>query len=81
MFINASTMFCESLYFTCPVLVGVGLMGCGSYVNVMHCFLELETLDYTEKEMAISLSLMFNDIGIFVAATVSLIFGNTILKV
>ena len=74
-------MYWESLYVTCPVLVWVGLMGGGSYVNVLHEILDLKTLDKTEREMALSLSLLFNDTGIFLAATFSLVLGNTILKV
>ena len=81
MFINAKYMYLESLYITCPVLVWVGLMGGGSYVNVLHGLLDLETLDKTEKEMALSLSLLFNDTGIFLAASLSLVLGNTILHV
>ena len=74
-------MYWESLYVTCPVLVWVGLMGGGSYVNVLHGILDLKTLDKTEKEMALSLTLLFNDTGIFLAATVSLVLGSTVLKV
>ena len=81
MFINARFMYWESLYVTCPVLVWVGLMGGGSYVNVLHGILDLKTLDKTEKEMALSLTLLFNDTGIFLAATVSLVLGSTVLKV
>ena len=64
-----------------PLTVVVGLMGGGSYVNVLHGILELETLDKSEKEMAISLSLLFNDTGILLASVVSIVLGNTILKV
>ena len=52
----------------CPVVVWVGLMGGASYVNVLHGILDLETLDKTEKEMALSLSLLFNDTGILLAS-------------
>ena len=56
-------------------------MGGGSYVNVLHGILELDTLDKSEKEMAISLSLLFNDSGILLATVTSIVLGNTILYV
>lgn len=80
MFINAKYMYVDSLYYMCPAIVWVGLMGGGSYVNVLHGILELETLDKTEKEMALSLSLLFNDTGIFLATVLSLVLSNTIFK-
>ena len=64
-----------------PLTVVVGLMGGGSYVNVLHGILQLETLDKTEKEMAVSLSLLFNDTGILFASILSIVLSNTILKV
>ena len=51
-------------------------MGGGSYVNVLHGILELKTLKKTEKESAISLSLMFNDTGILLASIASLFLDN-----
>jgi battenin len=81
MMINAKYMLVESLWILCPVLIFVGLMGGGSYVNVLHQILELETLDKTERESAMSLSLFFNDLGILNASVVSIVLSNTILKV
>ena len=81
MFLNAKNMYYDSLYVLCPLLVFVGLMGGASYVNVLHGILELETLDKTEKESAMSLSLLFNDTGILLATTFSIILSNTALKV
>ena len=81
MFVNAKYMYVQNLYILCPVIVWVGLMGGGSYVNVLHGILDLKTLDKSEKEMALSLSLLFNDSGIFLASVFSLIMSNTILKV
>ena len=63
MFYNAYYFKVESLYVMCPLLVWVGLMGGGSYVNVLHGILELKTLKKSEKEMAMSLSLLFNGIN------------------
>ena len=59
----------------------VGLMGGGSYVNVLNAILDLKSLDVTEKEMALSLSLLFNDIGILLASVLSLVLASTILSV
>ena len=63
----------ESLYIIGPLYIFVGLMGGGAYVNVNHGILELESVDWEEKEMAFSLSLLFNDTGIFLASIFSLV--------
>lgn len=61
--------------------VFVGLMGGSSYVNVLHAIRELPTLTTNERESAMSLSFLFNDFGILCASTLSLILGQTWLKV
>ena len=81
MFFDAYTMNFPSIYITGPLTVWVGLMGGASYVNVLNAILDLETLDKTEKEMALSLTLLFNDTGILCASITSLILSNTILYV
>ena len=81
LFINASTLFIDNIYIVSPFIVWVGLMGGGSYVNVLHGIRELKTLKPNEQESAMSLSLLFNDTGILLAATFSIIVQNTILKV
>lgn len=73
-------MLTESLYVLCPLYIWVGLMGGGSYVNVLHRLRELDTLSLEERESAMSLALMFNDAGILVATILSLILGLTILS-
>ena len=73
-------MFCTSLYVLCPLFIWVGLMGGGSYVNVMHNLLELKTLKSTEKEGALVLSLMFNDFGVLLSAVFTLLMDNSLLK-
>ena len=70
---NAYWMYYESIYFTGPLCIWVGFMGGGSYVNVLNGILDLKTLDRTEKEMALSLSLLFNDTGILIASVLSLV--------
>mmetsp|Transcript_8244 Transcript_8244/g.13808 ORF Transcript_8244/g.13808 Transcript_8244/m.13808 type:complete len:86 (+) Transcript_8244:1092-1349(+) len=81
MFLNAYFMFVDTLWLMCPLLIWVGLMGGASYVNVLHGILELETLEESEREMAMSLSLLFNDSGILLASIFSLVMSNTLLKV
>jgi len=81
LFLNAKYMFVSSLFVLCPIYIFVGLMGGGSYVNVLHSILELETLDKTEKESAMSLSMVFIDIGIVAASIIALILNSSILKV
>ena len=63
----------ESLYIIGPLYIFVGLMGGGAYVNVNHGILELESVDWEEKEMAFSLSLLFNGAGVFLASVFSLV--------
>ena len=79
-FLDAYYMKVTTVKVMCPLLLWVGLMGGGSYVNVLNCILELETLDKTEKEMALSLSLLFNDSGILLASVFSLILSANIFK-
>ena len=74
-------MLVSSLYVLCPLYIFVGLMGGGSYVNVLHCILKLETLDKTEKESAMSLSMVFNDIGIVAASVIALVLNSSVLKI
>ena len=81
LFLNTKYMFCQTLWVLCPLLIWVGLMGGASYVNVMHGILELDTLEKTEREAALVLSLMFNDTGVLSAAIFSLIIDNTLFKV
>lgn len=80
MFANTQWLFVESLYVLCPLFVWIGLMGGASYVNVMHNLLELETLKKSEREGALTLSLIFNDIGILSSAIFSLVMDQTLFK-
>jgi len=47
MFVNSVGMYVESLFLICPVIFIIGLMGGGSYVNVLHSLLQLDELDQT----------------------------------
>lgn len=73
---NAKMMMVESLLILCPLFVWVGLNGGGAYVNILHMMLQKEDLASNEKEVAVNLTLMFNDSGILLASIVSLILDN-----
>ena len=69
-----------SLYVNCPIMVWVGFMGGAAYVNVIHNLHEIKTLKNNEREVAITLSLMFNDVGCLSSAIFSQIMDITIFK-
>lgn len=60
-----------------PLFVWIGFMGGGSYVNVMHNILELDTLKKKEKEIALVLSLIFNSTGVLLASIFTLVADGT----
>lgn len=80
MFINVRFMLVTNLGFLCPLFIWVGLMGGGSYVNVMYNILNMEKLKQDEKQGALVLSLMFNDIGVLSSAVFTLVIDNTLFK-
>ena len=53
-------------------------MGGGSYVNVMHNILESKTLEKSEKEACLVVSLFFNDTGVLLASILALVLDNTL---
>ena len=63
------------------LMIWVGLMAGGSYVNVMYNILESKELAKNEKELALTLTTVCNDIGILSASIVSLVFANTIFYI
>ena len=62
------------------IMIWVGLMGGAAYVNVMYNLLESHELVRREKELALTLTGVFNDIGILSASLVSLLLVNTAFK-
>jgi hypothetical protein len=58
----------------------VGLMGGSSYVNVMYQILESPDLPKNEKELALTMTTVCNDIGILSASLLSLLLTNTAFK-
>ena len=59
-----------------PFFFCTGLMGGACYVNVVTCLLGLDDLEQSEKESALSLSLIFNDLGILAASVASIMLDN-----
>jgi hypothetical protein len=55
------------------LMIWVGLMAGSSYVNVMYQILESPKLMQNEKELALTITTVGNDIGILLASIVSLI--------
>lgn len=73
MFTSAIWMYIDSYLLLLPILIIVGLLGGLSYVNTMFQILQSQTLEYSEKELAITLCTAASDIGILLAAITSLI--------
>ena len=59
-------------------MIWVGFMGGAAYVNVMHNLLELLTLKKSEREVALVMSLMFNDLGVLSSAIFTQVMDLTI---
>ena len=75
MLLQGKFLFIENLYFNLIMTIFVGLMGGCSYVNVFHNIRELPTLTTNERESAMSLSLLFTDLGILFASILSIVLG------
>lgn len=56
----------------------VGMMGGMLYVNVLYNIISSKTLDFNDKELAMILCTIFDDLGILMASIFSLILDNTI---
>lgn len=62
------------------MMAWVGIMGGSTYVNVMYNILESPELPKNEKELALTLTGVCNDIGILLASLLSLLLANTAFK-
>lgn len=60
------------------MMVFVGLLGGASYVNVIYLVRSSALLDKTEKELAMTILTIFNDIGILLASVTALILNLTV---
>jgi hypothetical protein len=56
----------------------VGMMGGTLYVNVLYSIVSSKSLDFNDKELAMIMCTIFDDLGILSASIVSLILNNTI---
>ena len=74
---NTVFLFLDNFYVLFALMAWVGLMGGSSYVNVMYQILESPELPKNEKELALTLCTICNDIGILTAALTSLLLTNT----
>ena len=61
-------------------MIWVGLMGGSSYVNVMYNILESPKLHKKEKELAMTLTTVSNDIGVLIASLLALLLDSTYFK-
>lgn len=77
---NTIFLFLGNFYVCFGLMVWVGLMGGGSYVNVMYQILESPSLAKNEKELALTMTGVCNDIGILLASLLSLLLANTAFK-
>jgi len=78
---NAYFFQVASPYILAPIFIWTGLMGGGSYVNCIHGLVSTDMLKKNEREGAISISLMMNDVGILGASILSLVLANTVFKI
>jgi len=86
-FVNFLLWFFQALYLYVPVywvmfihMFFVGLMGGGSYVNVMYQILHKDDLGIHEKELAVNICGFFNDMGVLSASIFALIADQTFLS-
>jgi battenin len=77
---NTIFLFLDTIYVCFGLMFWVGLMGGGSYVNVMYQILESPELAKSEKELALNLTTVCIDIGILSASLLSLLLANTAFK-
>jgi hypothetical protein len=70
----------ENFYVCFVFMSWVGLMGGSSYVNVMYSILESPKLAKSEKELAMTMTGVCNDLGILMASLMSLLLANTAFK-
>ena len=70
----------DNFYVLFLSMIFIGLMGGASYVNVKYLILESPNLKRTEKEVALVLTSIGDDLGILCAALLALLLNNTAFK-
>ena len=79
--LNAFYLFCDQIYVLFVLMVWVGCMGGTSYVNVIYKIQRSTKLKRTEKELAVMILMVFNDVGILSASILALVLSLTVFKV
>lgn len=69
------------IYGQIGAILVVGLMGGCSYSNCMYQILNNEKLTRTQKEVAITIALIYNDIGILLSAIFSVVIITWVVPV
>jgi hypothetical protein len=80
LFLNAFFVYVKSVYILYIWFIWVGCMGGSSYVNVIYKIKNSPKLEKTERELAVMMLMVFNDVGIFSASVLALILSTTIWK-
>lgn len=78
--LNAAFFFCKNIYVLFGLMLFVGLMGGAQFVNVIYLIKQTDKLDKTDKELALNMTSMCNDIGILLSSTTSLILSLTVFS-
>lgn len=78
-FINAAYVFL-SVHIGYFLMVNVGLLAGGGYVNNFYRILNSDKINFEYKETAMSLAAVSNNIGIVSSSLISLILDNTVFK-
>jgi hypothetical protein len=76
--LNNGIVLFENAYFMIGSLFCVGICGGGCYVNVMYCIMSHPRLAFYERELAINICTILDDIGIICASLTSLLMSNVI---
>lgn len=70
--------FCDNIIVLFSLMILVGLMGGLTYVNSAFSILESTSLNINEKELALTVAIAFEDVGVLLASLVSLLLDNTL---
>jgi hypothetical protein len=78
--LNAFYLFIDQIYVLFVIMIWVGCMGGTSYVNVIYKIQRSPKLKRTEKELAVMILMVFNDVGILSASILALVLSLTVFK-
>jgi len=77
-FVNNGVVIFDNPYFMIGSLFLVGICGGGCYVNVMYCIISHPRLAFYERELAVNICTIFDDICIIFASITALLMSNVI---